>query len=136
MGCSIFSCKRSSKKSSKQKESTYVETAADVLEAGLKRGLVRRNSRGIRIDVEKSKAAEIIDSSYSNLSLSIEIEDDSALEDNPIWFDQISDQSSSHNEDLSLLLKSVDEDGNKIRIRSSAEFGRKRRVHSHKYAVN
>ena len=74
------------------------------------------------------------DSSFSMMSVSIDPEDDSALEDNPIWFDKIPSDSgrpvgggggeeSNKTGDLELLLRNVDMEGEEIKIHSGTKSG-------------
>jgi len=72
------------------------------------------------------------DSSFSMMSVNIDPEDDSALEDNPIWFDKIPSDSgrpvgggeeSNKTGDLELLLRNVDMEGEEIKIHSGTKSG-------------
>ena len=75
-------------------------------------------------DMLDNAAMEIPDSSYSMMSVSIEPEDDSVIEDQPVWFDKVPDSYETAgigaNADLEdLMLKNVDMNGAEIRIHTA-----------------
>ena len=62
-----------------------------------------------------------IDSSFSIMSVSLEPEEDSALEDHPVWFDKVPEK--EDNNDLllqDLLFRDIDANGDEIRVKGAS----------------
>lgn len=105
---------------------TYLEKSVDIPVASTYVSSITRE-QNLRGSLEDG------DSSFSMMSVSIDPEDDSALEDNPIWFDKIPSDSgrpvggggeeSNKTGDLELLLRNVDMEGEEIKIHSGTKSG-------------